>query len=961
LYALPAGTYNLTALFASDQGNTITFSAYGNSEEFIMENSKSLGQDGRISFTLTEETDVVIKVSSPKWFKADNFRLTYVNSVITPGDTPTSEVVYQSDFNNEMTDGIPTGWIVYNEAGFHIYGFNDDGLQKNYGWGGTPGGGGARLYAGFSGDFSKALYWGTRGTNEGYASYGEQARDWILEDGTLDPAAPEGISLYLTPQNYQIFFQMAAWKGEPHFSFTLEDLDGNVYAEFSDFVAKPDMNGATGTVSGTEMYNAAFSVADTGYYVLKFTSAEAQWQEFLLSNVRLVTMPSNDSYYRLLLSEAIEEAEAVLASAEDSSYDGDTKTALVNEIDNAKNGNFTSDSEVNAVIDNLKELCNAMTKRMENIDNFEVAMLEAIAAYDELDGKYLNAEIATTSKSVIDQYGSTNASALSDDELNEITPAIMKAATQMKNVKSVVDVLAWGAFKAAQTATLLGEDGTAGYEAVTDDRTVVQNLNYASTLALYNKIAAGEDLTPYMTSVYYETGDQLEEIPADNNGEYNEDGFPRAIFGIDFTGLIHNPHMYTFMTASTAIQDNSIPGWMCTQTTTYGKLSFTGDPASEEKPASDVTVNNWKGIYDYYQVVENIPVGYYDIMLRTRTYPGMNGQNSDGVWDKYMYVQVGDGERIMVPFEEGVSWDGYPTVIKHVLVKDGKIRIGAVEDILSPTAIENNGWGTSTFIDDARIFFVAPTDDIDYSKLGRVTLGDVNGDGRINGLDIVEMVDKILDRPSETFIFDAGDFDGNGVINGMDLVEEVALVLSQTSSGVKIRKAPERLNPDMASIMRMSKNNDGGISVGVESADDYILSQFMIELSDGQQLRDITSTDRDHVVAWQPIDEIRYMVVCYSTRNTAFADNNDLLRISCEGSGTVRVSDVMLVDTDRKPHYINGSEFDIATGIELVNGSFAKPADIYSVSGVLVKKNANSTKGLGKGIYVVDGKTILIK
>ena len=242
------------------------------------------------------------------------------------------------------------------------------------------------------------------------------------------------------------------------------------------------------------------------------------------------------------------------------------------------------------------------------------------------------------------------------------------------------------------------------------------------------------------------------------------------------------------------------------------------------------------------------------------------------------------------------------------------------------------------------------------------TMGDVNGDGRINGLDIVEMVDKILDRPTTgTFVFAAADFDANGVINGMDLVEEVSLVLSQTASGVKARKAPEKFNPDMASMMRMSKTHDGSISVGIDSADDYILSQFVLELSDGQQLKDIAAADRDHVIAFQQIDGNRYMVLCYSTRNAAFTDNNDLLRISCEGEGTVKVTDVMMVDADRKPHYVRDTEFGEATGIEIVNGSFVKPADIYSVSGSLVRKNAKSTRGLGKGIYVVNGKTIIIK
>ena len=135
----------------------------------------------------------------------------------------------------------------------------------------------------------------------------------------------------------------------------------------------------------------------------------------------------------------------------------------------------------------------------------------------------------------------------------------------------------------------------------------------------------------------------------------------------------------------------------------------------------------------------------------------------------------------------------------------------------------------------------------------------------------------------------------------------------------------------------------------------------MLELSDGLCLNEITASDRNHVVAYQPIDANRYAVLCYSMRNTIFSDNNDMLSISCEGNGTVKVTDMMMVDADKIPHYIRDVEFSETTGMELVKGIFAKPTDIYSVSGALVKKNATTVRGLGKGIYVVGGKTVTIK
>lgn len=202
-------------------------------------------------------------------------------------DSPTV-VIYQTDFNNEPTGCIPTGWKTYNESGFHEYGFFDEARTQryNYNWGGNPGGGGSRLYD-FSNGTMKALYWGSRGTNEGYACYGKQVEDWLLADGTVSPDMPEGISLYLVPNRYQVSFLMAAWKGEPTFTFSIEDLDDNVYVESNALIAQPDLKGSTNSTISGPSYSSEFYIEKSGYYVIKFQTSPAQWQEFALAQLTL--------------------------------------------------------------------------------------------------------------------------------------------------------------------------------------------------------------------------------------------------------------------------------------------------------------------------------------------------------------------------------------------------------------------------------------------------------------------------------------------------------------------------------------------------------------------------------------------------------------------------------------------------------------------------------------------------
>ena len=46
---------------------------------------------------------------------------------------------------------------------------------------------------------------------------------------------------------------------------------------------------------------------------------------------------------------------------------------------------------------------------------------------------------------------------------------------------------------------------------------------------------------------------------------------------------------------------------------------------------------------------------------------------------------------------------------------------------------------------------------------------------------------------------------------------------------------------------------------------------------------------------------------------------------------------------------------------EMLGNGFSAPSDVYSVSGVLVRKNSTSLEGLPKGIYIVNGKKYLVK
>ena len=298
----------------------------------------------------------------------------------------------------------------------------------------------------------------------------------------------------------------------------------------------------------------------------------------------------------------------------------------------------------------------------------------------------------------------------------------------------MVDALAWRGYKAGQTASTLGLDGSAMYALTSDDTEAINAFNEKTKGALYEMLAA--DLTipeEKKTTVMYDA-DQKSVV----NGAYAAMSSEEiATSGIDFACLVDNPKFYTSARDNGAnIESNTVKGWLVEKYDGYG-LHLNGDAATDARPVVNTKINAYAGgaAYKFYQVIENAPVGVYDVYIQTRTalmntqpdpeggigvFNAMNDET--GVWDKYIFAQVNDEDPIMVPFSAGGNWGGYPTVVKNVEVPEGaQLTIGVVEQYVSGKACDHDyaatgAWNTNTTATDARLYFVAPLDGYDYAQ-----------------------------------------------------------------------------------------------------------------------------------------------------------------------------------------------------------------------------------------------------
>ena len=241
-----------------------------------------------------------------------------------------------------------------------------------------------------------------------------------------------------------------------------------------------------------------------------------------------------------------------------------------------------------------------------------------------------------------------------------------------------------------------------------------------------------------------------------------------------------------------------------------------------------------------------------------------------------------------------------------------------------------------------------------------VIKGDANGDGEVNVSDIVEIVNYIMNKPSDKFVFAAADVNEDGEVNVTDIVKVVSIIMSSSNNAPKRAAVAEMVDNDQ---LKMTSKDSQTLSLNLQNEGSYVASQFDIVLSAGQTLEGIQLNSKrmeHHQMTYTKTGDNRYKVVIYSLNNAAYkGQSGELLNIKVAGSGDVSVEDILFVTAGQMeknfPPLRRGT-----TGISVTTKQ-AETMDIYSIDGRLISKQAKSTDGLEKGLYIINGKKQIVR
>lgn len=226
--------------------------------------------------------------------------------------------------------------------------------------------------------------------------------------------------------------------------------------------------------------------------------------------------------------------------------------------------------------------------------------------------------------------------------------------------------------------------------------------------------------------------------------------------------------------------------------------------------------------------------------------------------------------------------------------------------------------------------------------------GDVNNDGDINVMDVVEMVSYIMGQGSEGFVFAAADLYPDGAINVMDLVNLVDLIMHPTASS----NAKEWTENGMS----LNTLADGAVAVKVINPEQFVASEFIVEVSVGQTLEAVT-VDKHHRATCSQLDDSHYKVMTYSSENSTYS-GDALVQLHIIGEGMVNVSDALLVDENHKGVAFAPTAGGYTTGIEpTLIPSLKGRENVYDLQG----RKRNTSRPYKHEVLIVDGKKQVVK
>jgi hypothetical protein len=249
--------------------------------------------------------------------------------------------------------------------------------------------------------------------------------------------------------------------------------------------------------------------------------------------------------------------------------------------------------------------------------------------------------------------------------------------------------------------------------------------------------------------------------------------------------------------------------------------------------------------------------------------------------------------------------------------------------------------------------------------------GDVNGDKKVNVTDVMCVANYIVGITPEVFVEEAADVNASGSINITDLIAIANIAVGNTA-------APALMTPKAATndVLSIGDNDaaTGTIAINLDNATAYAGFQMDVALPQGLTLESAELTGRaaSHTLMTGVNPDGTIRLLGFSLDNAEIAAGSDAIIIlkvkantSLGANDSMTISDIFFTQANEVESVLPNvtTNASIVTAIAQI-GTDGEGVNVYDMRGVLLRQGVNpaeATKGLPTGVYVINGKKVLVK
>lgn len=236
--------------------------------------------------------------------------------------------------------------------------------------------------------------------------------------------------------------------------------------------------------------------------------------------------------------------------------------------------------------------------------------------------------------------------------------------------------------------------------------------------------------------------------------------------------------------------------------------------------------------------------------------------------------------------------------------------------------------------------------------------GDVNQDGEIDVVDVVDIARFVVGTKRDRFDEYIADMNNDDIVNVADAVSLVNFIAGDTNFARSSRYVD--MKDDALSLIQ---NTDRSLSLELESNRQYTAFQFDLTLPEDIEVIKISLNSQrkqKHQLLYNKVSNGKYRVTALSTSNRVFiGTSGELINIAIDGkiSGDIMIDNIHFVTAQGHDIPFNSIYLDDSstTGIDCLNDNTVRYLQrSYNINGQRIAVPQ-------KGINIVGGKKVLVK